>query len=90
LKDKNIYLRKKLDTVNQEKTNLEVEITEADADYKDSLISENTSHKIQRMLTDQIEKLREEKGLNRIGLNKEKLVEKMQEQLEKINLEVKD
>jgi len=32
------------------------------------------------MLTDQIEKLREEKGLNRIGLNKDKLVDKMHEQ----------
>lgn len=32
LKDTNLNLRKKLDTVNQEKTNIEVEITEADAD----------------------------------------------------------
>lgn len=40
------------------------------------------------MLTDQIEKLREEKGLNRIGLNKEKLVEKMHEQHTRLSLEV--
>jgi len=32
LKDTNLTLRKKLDTVNQDKTNIEVEITEADAD----------------------------------------------------------
>lgn len=90
LKDKNINLRKELDKVNQEKTNLEVEITEADADYKDCIISEKTSSKIQRMLTDQIEKLREEKGLNRIGLNKDKLVEKMNEQQDRLNLEVSE
>lgn len=90
LKDKNINLRKELDKVNQEKTNLEVEITEADADYKDCIISEKTSSKIQRMLTDQIEKLREEKGLNRIGLNKDKLVEKMNEQHDRLNLEVSE
>lgn len=42
------------------------------------------------MLTDQIEQLREEKGLNRIGLNKDKLKEKMQEQHVRLNTEVSE
>jgi len=48
------------------------------------LIKEKQSKQIQRLLTEQIEKLKKEKGLNRVGLNKDLLISKMKSQIESL------
>lgn len=78
-------MRDELEKIHYYKTNLEVKITEAEADYKESLIKEKQSKHIQRLLTEQIEKLKEEKGQNRVGLNKDTLISRMKAQVIKLD-----
>lgn len=85
MKLENSILREQLENIQYEKTSLEVKITESDADFKEAIIKEKQSKQIQRLLTEQIEKLKAEKGLNRVGLNKDILITKMKTQIESLN-----
>jgi len=85
LKDENRRIREQLENIQYEKTNLEVRITEADAEFKEAHIKERKSKQIQDLLTEQIEKLKQEKGMIRVGLNKDVLISKMKVQIENLN-----
>lgn len=73
-----------MESIQYEKTNLEINITEVEADFKETILKETKSKQIQQLLTEQIEKLKEEKGFNRIGLNKDIVIEKLTSQVEKL------
>jgi len=83
-KEENQKLNEQLDQITFEKNTLQIRINEADAEFKEALIKEKQSRHVQKVLYDQIEKLKTEKGLNKDGINKDTLISKMKAQTESL------
>jgi len=83
-KEENNKLNEQLDQITFEKNTLQIRINEADSEFKEALIKEKQSRHIQKVLYDQIEKLKTEKGLNKDGINKDTLINKMKAQTESL------
>jgi hypothetical protein len=59
-------------------------ITKADTEFKEAKLKQEKFRKNQKNLTDQIEQLKLDKGLNKAGLNKDALIGKMKVQIEQL------